>query len=330
MVLPQGAALDEDGSDAESQIVRGEGLPGGYDGERAETPARSRPGALGVSAWAWRADTPARPCRVEQQIANTRNRLEIRSSSVLTHPSGRPHTGYRITSARRNPSALVQPVRMNGKFQLDSREVAPSREAAMRLFDMCHDEKSRLFHVAPDTVGYARGRTPEITPNLAQPINQHEYEAMLKTREYQQLQRETVARNEDKLAKTIRLSRVAVEQPRDEMGSGVENRLGRDSYTGKLNADVRSRSSGNLSTGGREGIGALSMGRKGESDDLKVRPGKRTLHLWCLTIQRPQYCFARHYDLERVHRRIVVRTPEKSGRSFCTKRSGSTRIAKRD
>ena len=66
-----------------------------------------------------------------------------------------------------------------------------------------------------------------ITPNLAQPINQHEYEAMLKTREYQQLKGNSCTQ----LRQTgqSRLSRVAVEQPRDEMGSGVENRLGRDS-----------------------------------------------------------------------------------------------------
>ena len=95
-VLPQGAALDEIGSDAESQIVRGEGLPGGYDGER-ETPARSSTGSAGFCVVD--ADTRAPAREFEQQIANTRNRLEIRSSSVLTHPSGRPHTGYRYLLA---------------------------------------------------------------------------------------------------------------------------------------------------------------------------------------------------------------------------------------
>ena len=151
--------------------------------------------------------------QLEQQMNDTRNRLEIRSSSVLTHPSGRPHTGYRITSARRNPSALVKPVRMNGKFQLDSREVAPSREAVSRLFNMYRGESNKLYHVAPDTVSYARGRTPEITPSLARPVNKHEIEAMIKTRVHQQSQRDKMRSDDDALAKSLRSSRVDSDRP---------------------------------------------------------------------------------------------------------------------
>ena len=205
--------------------------------------------------------------QLEQQINDTRNRLEIRSSSLLTHPSGRPHTGFRITSARRNPSALVQPVRTNGKFQLDSRQVAPSREAATRLFDMCHDEKSRLYHVAPDTIGYARGRTPEITASLAQPINQHEYKAMLKTRDYQQSQRETIRRNDNNLAKTIRSSRVDEAAVVAVAGTG-----GSDGPDRSIHGTSNSGSGSESDVGSRDGYVASDI--SGNGDQRRVRPAR--------------------------------------------------------
>ena len=61
--------------------------------------------------------------QLEEQMNDARNKLQMRSSSVLTHPSGRPHTGYQVTSVRVNPSALVGKIRVNGKFQLSARRV---------------------------------------------------------------------------------------------------------------------------------------------------------------------------------------------------------------
>ena len=109
--------------------------------------------------------------QLEKDMAAARMKLMLQASGILTHPSGRPHTGYSITSARYLPSALAKPIRVNGKFKLQTTKVAGD-ESAKKLFQMCHDTNSNLFHTTADTNKYARGRAPEITSSGVPPLRE--------------------------------------------------------------------------------------------------------------------------------------------------------------
>jgi len=124
--------------------------------------------------------------QLEEQMNEAHSKLQMRSSSVLTHPSGRPHTGYEVTSVRVKPSALVSKIRVNGKFQLSSRVVVNEQgKGAKKLYDMYKTDQAQLYHSVPDTIPYARGRTPEINAGtLIPPVNKTDIESKMLKRKH--------------------------------------------------------------------------------------------------------------------------------------------------